>query len=81
MTSRPPLPEERRRPLSARVPADPATRAAIVAAHERACADGQAGYLDPVSGLFVFTATHHWDRGRCCENGCRHCPYATGERT
>ena len=23
----------------------------------------------------VFTARYHLRRGRCCESGCRHCPY------
>ncbi|MGH9943221.1 MAG: DUF5522 domain-containing protein [Pyrinomonadaceae bacterium] len=23
----------------------------------------------------VFTARFHLRRGRCCESGCRHCPY------
>jgi 2-iminoacetate synthase ThiH len=29
----------------------------------------------------VFTARYHLRRGRCCESGCRHCPYrvAPGE--
>lgn len=26
-------------------------------------------------GLMVFTALFHRKRGRCCRNGCRHCPY------
>lgn len=24
---------------------------------------------------FVFTAHHHLQRGYCCKNNCRHCPY------
>jgi hypothetical protein len=47
----------------------------IVAAHERAVALGDPTYADPVSGLSVFTATYHLERGSCCESGCRHCPY------
>jgi hypothetical protein len=27
------------------------------------------------NGLWVFTAKYHLDRGYCCQNGCRHCPY------
>ena len=23
----------------------------------------------------VFTAAYHLRRGRCCESGCRHCPF------
>jgi hypothetical protein len=43
--------------------------------HSEAIAAGQPGYLDPGTGLFVITAQQHLDRGRCCGNGCRHCPY------
>lgn len=25
--------------------------------------------------VIVFTARYLLDRGYCCENGCRHCPY------
>ena len=44
-------------------------------AHDAAVAAGEAGYLDPDTGLFVLTATYLADRGTCCGNGCRHCPY------
>tara|TARA_R110000868_G_scaffold392365_1_gene662962 strand:- start:3057 stop:3266 length:210 start_codon:yes stop_codon:yes gene_type:complete len=27
-------------------------------------------------GRYVFTASYHIQRGRCCGNGCRHCPYS-----
>ncbi len=50
-------------------------RAAILAAHAAALADGEAGYLDPVTGLFVMTAAYLAERGTCCDTGCRHCPY------
>jgi hypothetical protein len=46
-----------------------------MAAHERALDAGDPGYIDPSTGLFVMTAQALWDRGRCCENGCRHCPF------
>ncbi|MGN6292957.1 MAG: DUF5522 domain-containing protein [Chitinophagaceae bacterium] len=26
-------------------------------------------------GLVVLTARYHLDRGYCCGNGCKHCPY------
>jgi len=26
-------------------------------------------------GNYVFTAWYHLKRGKCCGNGCRHCPY------
>lgn len=62
---------------SDRLPAGDAARAAILAAHAAAVAAGEAGYLDPESGLFVLTGTYLADRGYCCDQGCRHCPYRT----
>lgn len=47
----------------------------IQAAHDDAVERGEAGYLDPDSGLFVLTAAELRRRGSCCGNGCRHCPY------
>ncbi|MBK6936195.1 MAG: hypothetical protein IPH18_04395 [Chitinophagaceae bacterium] len=26
-------------------------------------------------GLLVFTEKYHFERGKCCGNGCLHCPY------
>jgi len=26
-------------------------------------------------GLFVFTEKYHLQKGFCCGNGCKHCPY------
>lgn len=43
--------------------------------HEAACAAGKRGYRDPTTNLMVFTRIAHLQRGRCCGNGCRHCPY------
>jgi hypothetical protein len=67
------------RPLSqpspSRLPLDTSRRDEILAAHEAALAAESAGYLDPVSGLFVLSAKFLADRGYCCERGCRHCPY------
>ena len=48
---------------------------AILDAHHAAIESGEAGYIDPASGLFALTARTLWDRGGCCESGCRHCPY------
>lgn len=48
---------------------------AIMSAHSAACTTGQAGYLDPFTGLFVMTSDHHATRGFCCGRGCRHCPF------
>jgi hypothetical protein len=48
---------------------------AVLAAHARALEAGEDGYLDPATGLWVFTAAYLWERGTCCDSGCRHCPY------
>jgi hypothetical protein len=52
-------------------------RAEILTAHAEALQADQAGYVDPVTGLFVLTAQFLADRGHCCERGCRHCPYVS----
>ncbi|MGN6249124.1 MAG: DUF5522 domain-containing protein [Ginsengibacter sp.] len=31
-------------------------------------------YFDE-NGLMVMTEKYHLERGYCCGNGCRHCPY------
>jgi hypothetical protein len=46
-----------------------------MAAHEAAIERGEAGYIDPTSGLFVMTAQYLLERAFCCDQGCRHCPY------
>jgi hypothetical protein len=61
-------------PDPSRLTLDDPHRAAILAAHEAALATGDAGYNDPATGLFVFTAASLAERP-CCDNGCRHCPY------
>ena len=73
------------RPLSTPAPwrlsdADP-RRSEILAAHDAALADGSPGYADPATGLFVLTARFLADRGWCCRNGCRHCPYTADPAT
>jgi uncharacterized protein DUF5522 len=47
----------------------------ILRRHTAALEAGEAGYLDPDTGLFVLTAGYLAQRGTCCGNGCRHCPY------
>lgn len=37
------------------------------------CVEGRDFYFD--DGLMVLTRRYLLDRGRCCTNGCRHCPY------
>lgn len=76
MTS--PLPNALRNPLASRV--DAAYAPVVCAAHDEALTRQSDGYLDPLSGRFVFTAAYLWERGTCCNTGCRHCPYAKGTR-
>jgi hypothetical protein len=66
-------------PHPARLPEDHPRRAEILAAHAAACLAGQAGYLDPETGLFVLTTDFLTHRGTCCGRGCRHCPYVEGD--
>jgi hypothetical protein len=70
-----PLPRPLTEPHESRLPASHPARALILAAHNAALERGDAGYLDPTSGLFVFTAGFLAARGTCCDSGCRHCPY------
>jgi len=49
----------------------------MLRAHQAAVDAGEAGYTDPSSGLFVLTASYLLERGACCDNRCRHCPYPT----
>jgi hypothetical protein len=62
-------------PHPSRLAPDHPRRAEILTSHAAALATGQAGYLDPQTGLFVLTAGFLADRGTCCARGCRHCPY------
>ena len=48
---------------------------AIEEAHLSACRAGQSTYNDPATGYTVFTEAAHRQRGKCCGNKCRHCPY------
>ncbi|MEO7980283.1 MAG: DUF5522 domain-containing protein [Sporichthyaceae bacterium] len=65
-------------PHPTRLAPDAPRRPDVLAAHAAALAAGEAGYPDPVSGLFVLTAGFLADRGTCCGRGCRHCPYVDG---
>ena len=62
-------------PHHSRLGPEASRRDEILAAHRRAIAAGDDGYLDPVTGLFVFTAAYLSERETCCESRCRHCPY------
>jgi hypothetical protein len=60
-------------------PARPPTVEAL-RLHRAACEAGQAGYMDPDTGLFVLTSWHLHSQGRCCGRGCRHCPWPETEQ-
>jgi Family of unknown function (DUF5522) len=47
----------------------------IMNRHRISIAIGQAGYTDPVTGLFVFNSKTLADQGKCCAMACRHCPF------
>lgn len=65
-------------PHPSRLPADAPRRDEVLTAHSAALEVGEAGYLDPDTGLFVLTAGFLAARGTCCGRGCRHCPYLDG---
>ncbi|GAX77617.1 hypothetical protein CEUSTIGMA_g5061.t1 [Chlamydomonas eustigma] len=48
----------------------------IESAHEVACSAGSGFYMDPSTGYRVFSSLGLLERGSCCGNRCRHCPYA-----
>lgn len=43
--------------------------------HKQALLNGARSYEDPATGFTVFTEKFHLERGTCCGNQCRHCPY------
>jgi hypothetical protein len=70
-----PLPPELLLPHPDRLPPGDSCYDEIVAAHADAVHQGRGRYQDPDSGLWVMTARALWERGFCCDLGCRHCPY------
>lgn len=62
-------------PHPSRLALDRPDRADILARHQRACAAGLSTYVDPGTGYTVLTATYLADRGYCCSQDCRHCPW------
>lgn len=40
--------------------------------------EGEDYYIND-KGKFVFTEKYHLNRGFCCNNGCKHCPYKKKE--
>ncbi|KAI8912020.1 hypothetical protein DFJ77DRAFT_86093 [Powellomyces hirtus] len=45
------------------------------AVHDSAVEQGKETYEDPATGYSVFTTLAHKNRGYCCGNKCRHCPF------
>jgi len=76
MTEREPLdtrgPDE---PRPDRLALDHPQRDVIIDAHRLARLSGSTSYTDPVSGYLVMTSAYLAERGVCCRQGCRHCPY------
>ena len=62
-------------PNESRLRADHPRRAEILDAHRTALESGASTYADPETGLMVFTAASLAATGRCCDTGCRHCPF------
>lgn len=48
--------------------------------HQEACLAKKYTYKDPVTGHEVFTEFYLLERGYCCQNGCRHCPYGFNKK-
>ncbi|VDN04980.1 unnamed protein product [Thelazia callipaeda] len=47
----------------------------IYMAHLKAIRERRLTYKDPITKSIVKTVSHHLLRGKCCGDGCRHCPY------
>lgn len=62
-------------PDPSRLAPDHPLRPDILARHERAMAAGLSTYVDPATGYTVMTAAYLAERGYCCDQGCRHCPW------
>lgn len=62
-------------PDRSRLPGGHPRRDEILERHQRACDAGLSNYLDPDTGYSVLTATYLAERGTCCDQGCRHCPW------
>ena len=37
-------------------------------------------YFSP-EGYIIFTEKYHLNRGYCCKNGCKHCPFGYNKKT
>ena len=47
----------------------------VILRHRNALSKGEFSYIDPLTGYRVFTSAYLMERGYCCGNDCRHCPY------
>jgi len=43
--------------------------------HEESCKKKLDFYIDPETGYLVFTKLKLFKNKKCCDSGCRHCPY------
>ena len=73
--SAPPVPPEWRTPAEQTDYRETPRYDEIMALHGATVRRGGTKYRDPLSGLWVMTATYLWDRGYCCYSNCRHCPW------
>jgi hypothetical protein len=60
---------------------DPRLDARIRALHDQAVTKNQPLYRDPKTGYYVLTAQALLDKGQCCGNGCRHCPFDSEQQS
>ncbi|WP_426573763.1 DUF5522 domain-containing protein [Aquihabitans sp. McL0605] len=67
-------------PHPSRLALDHPRRADILGRHERASDAGLSTYVDPGSGYTVLTARYLAERGYCCSQGCRHCPWECADQ-
>lgn len=49
--------------------------AEILERHRVAIQRRETTYVDPSTGYLVLTSATLRARGKCCEQGCRHCPF------
>lgn len=49
----------------------------FLAAEKQASEEQKDSYTDPLTGYQVMTSYFLKNRGTCCNNNCRHCPYKT----
>ena len=62
-------------PHPSRLAPDHPLRTEILRRHADALEHDRDYYRDPATGYLVMTAAYLAARGRCCQTGCRHCPY------